>query len=222
MDAKLLGKRIKSRRMELHMTQGDIANPIGVAISTIQRYEAGTIQKIKLPVVESIARMLKVDPSWLIGKTDEMNVMPDFPSPGITEDVVTFPIITEVAAHYDAFSYDESVVGDTVDIPRRYLRGRPEIDYCVMRVKGDSMYPDYRDGDLVLVLKQDTLNRPGEIGVINYEDGELTLKRIDYVAGEDWLELIPINPMYPPKKIEGIDLKCCKVIGVPRLLIREI
>lgn len=222
MDAKLLGRRIKNRRMELNMTQGDVAKPIGVAISTIQRYEAGTIQKIKLPVVEAIARMLKVDPSWLIGKTDEMKILSDLPSPNITEDVVTFPIITEVAAHYDTFSYDESVTGDTVDIPRRYLRGRPENDYCVMRVKGDSMYPDYRDGDLVLVLKQDTLNRPGEIGVINYENGELTLKRIDYEVGEDWLELIPINPMYPPKKIEGIDLKCCKVIGVPRLLIREI
>ena len=84
------------------------------------------------------------------------------------------------------------------------------------------MYPDYRDGDLVLVLKQDTLNRPGEVGVINYENGELTLKRIDYEPGEDWLEMIPINPMYPPKKIEGIDLECCKVIGIPRLLIREI
>lgn len=66
-----IGKRIKQRRIELQMTQGDIANRIGVAVSTIQRYEAGTIDKVKLPVLEAIARALRVSPQWLIGKTDD-------------------------------------------------------------------------------------------------------------------------------------------------------
>ncbi|NBH79182.1 hypothetical protein D3Z52_13615 [Clostridiaceae bacterium] len=91
-----------------------------------------------------------------------------------------------------------------------------------MRVRGDSMYPDYRDGDLVLILLQSTLNRPGEVGVICYGGEDMTLKRIDYIPGEDWLDLIPINPMYPPKRIEGPDLEYCRVIGIPRLLLREI
>lgn len=66
----LLGNRIKQKRTELGMTQGDIAEQIGVAVSTVQRYEKGQIDKIKLPVVEAIARVLDVDPEWLIGKTD--------------------------------------------------------------------------------------------------------------------------------------------------------
>ena len=70
MDGNLLGNRIKQRRVALNMTQGDIASQIGVAVSTIQRYEKGKIDKIKLPVVEAIARAICVDPDWLIGKTD--------------------------------------------------------------------------------------------------------------------------------------------------------
>lgn len=52
MDKKTIGRRIKDRRLALNMTQSDIANAVGVAISTVQRYEAGTIERIKLPVIE--------------------------------------------------------------------------------------------------------------------------------------------------------------------------
>jgi transcriptional regulator with XRE-family HTH domain len=68
---KQIGLRIKSAREEKGMTLQDIADKIGVAKSTIQRYEAGTIDNIKLPVISSIASALDVDPSWLIGKTDK-------------------------------------------------------------------------------------------------------------------------------------------------------
>lgn len=64
-----IGARIKSKRTELGLTLDDIAGEIGVAKSTIQRYEKGTIDKLKLPVLEAIARSLHVNPAWLIGKS---------------------------------------------------------------------------------------------------------------------------------------------------------
>lgn len=66
-----LGRRIKQRRTDLGLTQGDIATEVGVAISTIQRYETGSIERVKLPVIEAIARALHVNPDWLVGKTPE-------------------------------------------------------------------------------------------------------------------------------------------------------
>lgn len=65
-----IGLRIKSEREYRELTQQDIANKIGVDKSTIQRYEAGTIQKIKLPVISAIAKVLKVNPSWIVGKSE--------------------------------------------------------------------------------------------------------------------------------------------------------
>ena len=65
-----IGNRISSARDQRGMTLDEIAKAVGVSKSTIQRYEKGTIERIKLPVIESIARVLKVDPNWLIGNTD--------------------------------------------------------------------------------------------------------------------------------------------------------
>ena len=56
------GKRIQIRREELRMNLGDVAKEVGVAVSTIQRYEKGKIEKIKLPVIEAIAKALRVNP----------------------------------------------------------------------------------------------------------------------------------------------------------------
>ena len=78
-----------------------------------------------------------------------------------------------------------------VEVPDTYLKGRKPEDFCAMHVRGDSMYPDFRDGDIVPVLKQNTMNHSGEIGVISYGDDEMTIKRINYVQSEDWLELVP-------------------------------
>ena len=78
------------------------------------------------------------------------------------------------------------------------------------------------DGDRVLILKQTTLNRSGEIGAVLYDGNYATLKKVEYVMGEDWMKLIPINPEYQPKTITGPDLEQCRIIGIPRLLIRDI
>ena len=75
------GKRIQARREELGLNLGDIAQKVGVAVSTIQRYEKGKIEKIKLPVIEAIAKALAVDPAWLLGQTD-------CPTPAAQEPVI--------------------------------------------------------------------------------------------------------------------------------------
>ena len=72
-----------------------------------------------------------------------------------------------------------------------------------MHVRGASMYPDFRDGDIVLVLKQNTMNH---IGVISYGDAardEMTIKRINDVQSEDWLELVPLKPVSPAQTDRG-------------------
>ena len=103
-----------------------------------------------------------------------------------------------------------------VKVPDTYLKGRKPEDFCAMHVRGDSMYPDFRDGDIVgmaflqpaggdivLVLKQNTMNHSGEIGVISYGDDEMTIKRINYVQSEDWLELVPLKPVLPAQTDRG-------------------
>lgn len=67
-----VGKRIKYARTNKNLTLDDIATKIGVAKSTVQRYEAGKIKSLKLPVLDSIAYAIGVNPAWLCGKSENM------------------------------------------------------------------------------------------------------------------------------------------------------
>lgn len=68
-----MGQRIKERRLEQGLTLKELGSKIGVASSTIMRYENGTISKAKLPVIEAIARALDVNPAWLCCKSENKN-----------------------------------------------------------------------------------------------------------------------------------------------------
>lgn len=211
-----LYQRIKARREELGMSQNELAKRLGYKDrSTIAKIEAG-VNDITQTKIEAFAKALNTTASDLMGWEESQLASPD-----ISSDVVTFQIEAGVAAHYDAMPDVDNIAPEQIDVPRAYLHGRSPADYCAMRVKGQSMFPDYHDGDVVLVLKTQTLDRPGQVGVIRYGEGAMTIKRIDYVTGEDWLELIPINPACAPERISGADLEQCEVVGVPKLLLRE-
>lgn len=56
MDAKRLGKRIKLARVELDMTQEDLAAAIDAKQKSISRYETG----MSLPTLETLEKISKV------------------------------------------------------------------------------------------------------------------------------------------------------------------
>lgn len=204
-----------------NISYGELSKLTGIPKSALQRYATGETEKIPISRIELMAKALHTTAAFIMGWENNDYHSSNLKSPDITEDVVTFPVIGEIAAGYDEIAV-EDWSGDTVDIPTSYLKGRKKEDFFVLSVHGDSMYPMYLNGDKVLILKQNTLDHSGDVGAILYEGECATLKKVEYVQGEDWLRLVPINPEYQPKLIEGPDLELCRVIGVPRLLVREI
>lgn len=211
-----IGQIIKQRRLELKLTLEDVGNAVGVGKSTVKKWEDGYIANMKRDKIASLANVLQLSPTIIMGINNSSNL-----SPTVTEDYVTFPVIGEVAAGFDHIAV-EDWEGDKVDIPTSYLKGRRKDEFFVLRVKGDSMYPTYQDGDKVLILRQSSLDYSGQVGVVIYNNEFGTLKKVEFVKGEDWLRMIPINPMYAPETITGPALEECQVLGTPKLLIREI
>ena len=202
-----------------------LGEKLGLSPASISRYTHG-IMAPKLPTLYALADIFEVNPVWLLGfeapKYVENNkTTKKFPSPSTTEDFVTFPVYGDIAAGYDSVGI-EDWSGDVIDIPTSYLKGRSMDDFIVLRVKGNSMFPTYQDGDKVLVLKQPTLNYSGQVGAILYDGEYATLKKVEYTDGEDWMRLVPINPNVESELIEGERLTRCRIIGIPKLLIRDI
>lgn len=211
-----MSEKIASLRKQYGLTLEEVGKSVGVGKSTVRKWETGDIKNMRRDKIAKLAEALHTTPAYLMGWEDD-----DYTAPTITDKIVTFPVIGEVAAGYEHIAA-EDWTGETVEIPESYLHGRPRSDYFVLTVCGDSMYPLYMDGDKVLVLKQNTLDRSGQIGVIRYDGDKASLKKIEFVTGEDWLRMVPVNPSYMPQEIKGPDLEKCSIIGIPQLLLREI
>ncbi|MBC5647537.1 XRE family transcriptional regulator [Christensenella tenuis] len=131
-----------------------------------------------------------------------------------------YPIIGEVTAGFGSEAVEEET-GDYEQIPIEWLRGHNPDNFFVLRVKGDSMYPKFIAGDRVLVHRKTTVDS-GSIAVVLYDGNVATVKQVKYVNGEDWVDLIPINPEFQTKRVAGVDLEQCRVLGEVKRLIRII
>lgn len=218
-----IANRLKQALEMRNMKQADLVNMTGIGKSSISTYLSGDYEP-KQKNLYRLAKALDVNESWLMGYDVPMErrPVPDLPSPTIAKNVVTFRVNTDIAAGYDQPAQPlDDWEGAEVEIPVSLLRGRPVEDYFVIRICGNSMYPQYQNGDYVLVLRTDTLDHGGQVAVMLHGE-EGTIKKVEYKEGEAWYKLIPINPQYEPKLIEGPEVNTCRIIGIPKLIVREI
>lgn len=209
MDAKQMGIRIKQVRLEKGLVQKDIADQIGVAISTIQRYENGAYDRPKLPVVQAIARALDVDPAWLVGKVDERRSYYDDALPSNVTRIPplrSIPLIGNIACGTPILA--------TQNIEANiFLPETVNADYA-LRCKGDSMTgADILDGDIVYIRQDaDVIN--GQIYAVMVGEGEVTEATLKHVyQTPDTLTLTADNPAYPPMIYQGEQLARIRIIG---------
>lgn len=62
---------IKKRRKELGLTLSQIAEQMGVAEATVQRWESGNIKSIRYDKITKLAEILKVTPATIMGWDEE-------------------------------------------------------------------------------------------------------------------------------------------------------
>lgn len=216
---------IKQRRKELNLTLEDVAKACNVTKATVMRWENGNIVNVKKDKIFPLAKILQLDPFSLFDFDTASELLSEhlnrqmLKHPEITLDTVNFPVIGEIAAGFDKIAV-EDWDGDLIEIPTSYIKNRNKDDFFVLRIKGDSMYPMYIDGDKVLVLKQNATDYNGQVAVAIYNDDNGTIKKIE--QRKNAVYLVPINPQYQPVEIKGTDIERLHILGIPKLLIREI
>ena len=68
-----MGEKLKSLRIEKKLTQKQVADRIGLAISAVSSYESGT-RYPSYDVLVKLARIFHVSTDYLLGMTDTRNV----------------------------------------------------------------------------------------------------------------------------------------------------
>lgn len=217
MTNKEIGLRIRNTRKEQGKTLEDIATGIGVAKSTVQRYEAGKIDNIKLPVISAIADALNVNDAWLIGKSDK-KVLTDadrfwlyaqgfnarnFPNNIQPITTISLPVLGEIACGEPRLMNEQFEV---------YTSAKTKISAdFILIARGDSMInARIQDGDLVFIRKQPEVEN-GEIAAVAIDDSA-TLKRF-YKYNDNLIVLRAENPECKDQIYQGDDLSRIRVLG---------
>lgn len=200
----LIGERIKEVRKEKDMTLEDVAKRIGVAKSTIQRYEAGLISSPKQPVLAAMAKAFNVKEEWLFGMSNEkeLEVIASY-----DDGMIPIPVLGEVSAGMGKYAND-NITGYIFEEKESIT---DDCEYVYLRVSGDSMYPEFKEGDLVFVKCQSSVES-GSYAVVMVDSELGMVKKVVY--GDDYVELHSVNPMYPPKRFENEDVLRVRVFGL--------
>lgn len=192
---------LKNRRTELGLTQLDVANAVGVSEATVSRWESGDIANMKRSRIASLASVLKMSPSIIMGWNEEHEAhMPSniIPMPAMRK----VPLVGSIACGKPILA-EENLDG-TVEAPD-HVRA----DFA-LRCKGDSMInARIFDGDIVYIRQQESVEH-GEIAAVLIGD-EATLKRV-YIY-DDCISLEAENPQYKPMVYRGEEMNNIRILG---------
>ncbi|AYV93561.1 helix-turn-helix domain-containing protein [Fusobacterium necrophorum subsp. funduliforme] len=67
------GKKLKEKRLQLGLTLEEVGKIVGVAKSTVRKWETGDIENMKKDKIVLLAKALHVSPAFIMGLEDEYN-----------------------------------------------------------------------------------------------------------------------------------------------------
>lgn len=202
-------KVLRTLRKNIKLSQQQVADKLGVSRSLVSIWESDANTTEPGPeYLPKLAALYGVSIDYLLKGSE---------SPSIHR----FPIVGDVSAGFKGPEAQETYTGDTIDIPLDWLHGLPPTEYFVIRASGDSMWPDIRNGDLLLVQRMTTVPS-GETAIVIFGDGVGSVKKLEYSMGGGIIDLIPRNPEYKPLQIVGEDVNRVYVQGMVTMVIRRL
>lgn len=191
---------LRQLRNSRQMTQLELANALQISRSTIGMYEKGS-REPDFATLEIIADYFNVDIDYLLGRSTKTTFLPKIKdksnniSPIDLSDRVSIPVFGSVPAGIPIEAIQD--ISDYIDIPKSWTTGGKE--YFALTVKGDSMYPKYLDGDVVVIRVEEDCES-GQDCVVYINGYDATLKKV--IKRDDYLILQPLNTKYEPRMFD--------------------
>ena len=188
-----IGARIRGLRKAQKLTQAELGERLGVKKSTVSDWEAGR-RGFNTRLLRSIAQALSCSIEYLIdgaedARPEAARLLPRRTSPEAAP--VRIPVLGTIPAGMPLEAIED--VLDWEEIPGDWTRGGKE--YFALQVRGDSMLPEYRSGDILILRRQDTCENGDDCAVLVAGE-DATFKRVR--ISEKGVTLMPLNPAFEP------------------------
>ena len=200
-----LSDRLKIERSNAGLSQKEFAEKLGMNVRTYASYERGE-RDISTAVLLNICNTLNISSDKLLGTDSANSIVRTDTAPFRPDQMTPIPVVGKVAAGYTCLA-EQYIEGYALADPDSLTDG---YDYFWLRVTGDSMEPDIREGDLVLVRVQEAVES-GECAVV-LVDGEDGLVK-DVEIGKDHVTLCSKNPNYPPRVFVREEANRVRIVG---------
>lgn len=187
---------LRQARKAKGLTQSEVAHAIGLTQNGYSYWENGKA-KIDKDQLLKLAELFEVSTDYLLGNTSTSY------SKG-----VRIPVLGEVAAGIPIEAMEDIVDYEEIDAALAATG-----DFFGLRIKGSSMEPRIREGDVVIVRKQDDADT-GDTAVVMVNGDSATVKRIKKEP-DGSLVLIPNNPAYDAQHFSPAEIadKPVHIIG---------
>lgn len=185
--------------MKLGLKQSELAERIGVRQNTLSTWETGRYE----PDLDSLAKMAE-----LFGRSIDEIVGHRLSSAPISTGGTWIPVLGDVAAGIPIEAIEDIVDYEEIDAALAATG-----DFFGLRIKGSSMEPRIREGDVVIVRKQDDADT-GDTAVVMVNGDSATVKRIKKEP-DGSIVLIPNNPAYDAQHFSPAEIvdKPVHIIG---------
>lgn len=204
---KKFSERLSSLIKDNETDINTLANKIGIkSKSTIYRYMNGEMAP-KISTVKYLAEVFSVNPIWLMGYEVPKKCHELYKNSNSNSAIVL--VYGTIPAGIPMECIEDVI--DTEEISTDMLKG--EKQYFGLRVKGNSMEPEYLDGDTLILEKVDNCENGDDcVVMVNGNDG--TFKRV--FKNENGIILQPLNSTYAPMQYsnEQIENLPIRVLGV--------
>lgn len=185
--------RIKELRNERNIKQAELASIVKVSQAALSGYETGKYEA-DIETYNRIADFFSVSLDYLLGKET------------VPSNAIKIPVLGSVPAGVPLEAIEDIV--DWEEIPQSMASGKKE--YFALEVKGDSMWPDYLPGDVVIVRRQPTCDS-GDDCVVYINGYDATLKQVRLNAEDQSLTIVPRNQSYPPRTFTAEEIQSLPV-----------
>ena len=182
-----IGAYMKAQRKELGISLRDAAKLTGMSHVHVKDIE---YDKIK-PSFEKIINLIRAYKADIQEFLREIGYLPQNIEPALIGKVKPVPIISWVAAGKWHEACDVFQPGDADEWVASDVKGQ---NIFAVRVKGDSMEPEFAEGDII-ILDPHVKPNPGDYVIIRNDEGEATLKQLKQYGRTRVLH--PLNPKYP-------------------------